>query len=233
MKSSDENGREVNDFDEGEIESDEDSSSRRRRRDGDKKTGKEAPAAVEVTKESEEEGEINDGEKVKKAFIPRVLCKYYQRGKCTWGRGCKFLHPGVNDTGNYSFLEFQDPNLKLYQQAQQQQQAAAAAAAAKSNSETDLTSSAEPNERPSTGAADNQPIQTESAWERGLRHAKEMKERAKRRKQMEKDQFDDKKMNLSLKDFENEKDNDERYINAERYPFKNFFFFLFNFIFNK
>lgn len=36
-----------------------------------------------------------------------------------------------------------------------------------------------------------------------------------RRKQMEKDQFDDKKMNLSLKDFENE--NDERYINAERY----------------
>ena len=48
---------------------------------------------------SEEEGEINDGERVKKAFIPRVLCKYYQRGKCSWGRGCKFLHPGVNDTG--------------------------------------------------------------------------------------------------------------------------------------
>lgn len=34
---------------------------------------------------------------------------------------------------------------------------------------------------------------------------------------MEKDQFDDKKMNLSLKDFENEKENDERYINAERF----------------
>lgn len=37
-----------------------------------------------------------------------------------------------------------------------------------------------------------------------------------RRKQMEKDQFADKKMNLSLKDFENEKENDERYFNAER-----------------
>lgn len=67
--------------------------------------------------QSEEEGEINDGEKVKRAFIPRVLCKYYQRGKCSWGRGCKFLHPGVNDTGNYSFLEFQDPNAKVFQQA--------------------------------------------------------------------------------------------------------------------
>lgn len=59
-------------------------------------------------------------------------------------------------------------------------------------------------------------MQTETAWERGLRHAKEMKERAMRRKQMEKDQFADKKMNLSLKDFENEKENDERYFNAER-----------------
>ena len=52
----------------------------------------------------EEDGEINDGEKTKKAFVPRVLCKYYQRGKCTWGRTCKFLHPGVNDTGRYIIL---------------------------------------------------------------------------------------------------------------------------------
>ena len=62
----------------------------------------------------------------------------------------------------------------------------------------------------------NEPLQTESAWERGLRHAKEMRERAQRRKQMEKDQFDEKKMNLSLKDFENEKENDERYVNVEK-----------------
>lgn len=52
-----------------------------------------------------EDGEIDDGEKVKRAFIPRIPCKYYQRGKCTWGRGCKFLHPGVNDTGNF-FINF-------------------------------------------------------------------------------------------------------------------------------
>jgi hypothetical protein len=110
----------------------------------------------------------------------------------------------LNKIGNYSFLEFQDPNAKVYQQQAPPQQAP-----------PDLDDS-EAQVGGSTSSKDNQPIQTESAWERGLRHAKEMKERAMRRKQIEKDQFDDKKMNLSLKDFENEKENDERYINAER-----------------
>jgi hypothetical protein len=49
---------------------------------------------------NDEEGEINDGETTKRTFIPRIHCKYYQRGKCSWGKSCKFLHPGVNDTGN-------------------------------------------------------------------------------------------------------------------------------------
>ncbi len=143
--------------------------------------------------ETEEDGEINDGEKVKKAFIPRVLCKYYQRGKCTWGRTCKFLHPGVNDTGNYSFLEFQDPNAKVYQQQFNAPEAV---------------------DKTADTTAETEAVQTESAWERGLRHAREMKEKAKQRKLAEKDQFDDKKMNLSLKEFENEKENDERYFNV-------------------
>ena len=130
--------------------------------------------------------------------MPRVLCKYYQRGKCTWGRGCKFLHPGVNDTGNYSFLEFQDPNVKVYQQ-----QPIPIASDLGDNRSSSLTL--------------NENAQTETAWERGLRNAKEMKEKALRRKQTEGDQFEDKKMNLSLKEFENEKENDERYVNVERY----------------
>ena len=111
-----------------------------------------------------------------------------------------------NNLGNYSFLEFQDPNAKVYQQQSTAQQ----------QTPNYLEYSEAQTTVDSTSAKDSQPIQTESAWERGLRHAKEMKERAMRRKQIEKDQFDDKKMNLSLKDYENEKENDERYINTER-----------------
>ena len=154
---------------------------------------------------------------MKKAFVPRVLCKYYQRGKCTWGRGCKFLHPGVNDTGNYSFLEFQDPNAKVYQQQQLTVSATASISAAAS-------------ERPTGTVSKNDAAETESAWERGLRHAKEMKEKALRRKQTEGEQFADKKMNLSLKEFENEKENDERYVNVERYAKLKFFFSFSNLI---
>lgn len=47
---------------------------------------------------------------------------------------------------------------------------------------------------------------TESAWERGLRTAKEMIRKASKRKEQDID-FDDKKMNLSLTQDELEKDN--------------------------
>lgn len=131
-----------------------------------------------------------------------MLCKYYQRGKCTWGRTCKFLHPGVNDTGNYNFLEFQDPNAKVFQQqsvdqAEAEQQAAADREAMKET------------EPP-----------TETAWERGLRQAREMKEKARLRKLAAKEagSFKDKQMNLSLKEFEDEVENDERYMNVEKPP---------------
>lgn len=166
--------------------------------------------AVDLPKSDDEEGEINDGEKSKKTFIPRVLCKYYQRGKCTWGRTCKFLHPGVNDTGNYTFLEFEDPTLKAFQQ-QQISQTREENASAELDSNAMIVKDAVINNTTSIA-----PRASESAWERGLRHAKEMKEKALKRKQKEKDEFMDKKMNLSLKEFENEKENDERYINVER-----------------
>ena len=152
-----------------------------------------------ATPETEEDGEINDGEKVRKAFIPRVPCKYYQRGKCTWGRTCKFLHPGVNDTGNYSFLEFQDPNAKVYERQSLEQAEAEQAAAAASREAMAAETAAE------------------SAWERGVRQAREMKERARLRKLAEKDTFREKQMNLSLREFEEEGENDERYMNVEKY----------------
>ncbi len=161
---------------------------------------------------SEEEGEINDGERVRKQFVPRVMCKFYQRGKCSWGRSCKFLHPGVNDTGNYTFLEVEDPNVRVYQQSQ-------ATAAVQKSSSAGQDDTDKPEAAANSKDLDHAPAvpQNESAWEKALRQAKEMKERAKLRKQAEqKEDFLDKKMNLSLKEFENEKENDERYLNIEK-----------------
>lgn len=100
-------------------------------------------------------------------------------------------------------MEFQDPTAKVYQQS----------TSAVSDKELEPAKNREAN----ISSQPDESAHTESAWERGLRQAKEMKEKALRRKQMEKEQFEEKKMNLSLKEFENEKENDERYVNVERF----------------
>jgi nuclear protein NHN1 len=172
-----------------------------------------AEEAKEVKQLSEEEGEINDGEKLRKTFVPRVLCKFYQRGKCSWGRSCKFLHPGVNDTGNYTFLELDDPNARVYQQ---QTTASASSNQAENPATNQEDESEDMNNVRDLDRAPAPPV-NETAWEKALRQAREMKEKAKLRKQAEqKEDFLDKKMNLSLKEFENEKENDERYLNIEK-----------------
>jgi hypothetical protein len=101
----------------------------------------------------------------------------------------------LNLKGNYSFLEFQDPSLKSFE---------------KQFIQNNIQSETESN------INDNAILNNESAWERGLKNAKEMKNKAQKRKLIEKDDFYDKKMNLSLKEYEIEKENDERYINVEK-----------------
>ena len=44
-----------------------------------------------------EDGEIKDPGG-KKPFV-RPICRFFMRGNCTWGMGCRFLHPGINDKG--------------------------------------------------------------------------------------------------------------------------------------
>ena len=35
--------------------------------------------------------------------VPRETCRFFERGNCTWGDRCRFVHPGVNDRGNAVF----------------------------------------------------------------------------------------------------------------------------------
>lgn len=37
----------------------------------------------------------------------RELCT--STGHCTWGMNCRFIHPGVNDKGNYSLISKPEP----------------------------------------------------------------------------------------------------------------------------
>lgn len=161
-----------------------------------------------------EEGEVSDeDEKRPEETEPKPVCRFYTRGQCTWGMSCRFLHPGVTDKGNYTMFDMIRP--------------------------VPVNAHAPPygpggvvpsfhhdfrNERPGMhpmhhGAAPPQarplpePV-VESAWERGLRTAKEMMRKANKRKEQDMD-FEDKKMNLSASQDELERDN---YYIRERSP---------------
>lgn len=126
-----------------------------------------------------EEGETRDGP----LDVPQERkkpCRFFTMGNCTWGDRCRYLHPGVNDKGNYNMFS-DDDKFK-------------------------------PQEGPGVpgfppqiqGAPwDNHPPPfmappvAETAWEKGLRHAKELKKRALQRKVQEPD-FVQKREVLSL-----------------------------------
>ncbi|XP_015605861.1 zinc finger CCCH domain-containing protein 18 isoform X2 [Cephus cinctus] len=137
-----------------------------------------------------EEGELSDGEDARpEETEPRPVCRFYNRGQCTWGVSCRFLHPGVTDKGNYTMFDMVRP------------MAYPPHASGPHEFRPHI-------ERPSIvrplhvyGAPPHTPkveeVPTESAWERGLRHAKEMMRKANKRKESDMD-FEEKKMNLSL-----------------------------------
>ncbi|XP_027241473.1 zinc finger CCCH domain-containing protein 18 isoform X2 [Cricetulus griseus] len=105
-------------------------------------------------------------------------------GNCTWGMNCRFIHPGVNDKGNYSLITKTEPF--------------------------------PPNGAPPLGPHPLMPANpwgapvvdeilpppppeppTESAWERGLRHAKEVLKKATIRKEQEPD-FEEKRFTVTI-----------------------------------
>lgn len=151
------------------------------------------------------------------------MCRFYTRGQCTWGSSCRFLHPGVTDKGNYSMFDtvrpvpvthsgargaYQQPD---YHDFRNERPAIVQRAIHHPVYHHDPRSGLPPSAAPDIPVA-------ESAWERGLRTAKEMMRKANKRKEQDAD-FDEKKMNLALSQEEFvEKDpyyNKERAISPE------------------
>ncbi|KAL4685904.1 hypothetical protein H8959_001501, partial [Pygathrix nigripes] len=175
---------------------------------------KEGGSSFRLKDDDLEEGEVKDPSDRK--VRPRPTCRFFMKdvvtplstllppisnsipfrgqvkGNCTWGMNCRFIHPGVNDKGNYSLITKADPF--------------------------------PPNGAPPLGPHPLMPANpwggpvvdeilpppppeppTESAWERGLRHAKEVLKKATIRKEQEPD-FEEKRFTVTIGEDEREFD---------------------------
>lgn len=144
-----------------------------------------------------EEGELTDEDENRpEETEPRPVCRFYNRGQCTWGSSCRFVHPGVTDKGNYTMFDMVRPLVPVngppvYPPVDY-----------RSPYEKPL-----PMGVPYQGPRKEEAPVFESAWERGLRQAKEMMRKSTKRKETDMD-FEEKKMNLSLGQEELDKEND-------------------------
>ncbi|XP_048731663.2 zinc finger CCCH domain-containing protein 18-like isoform X2 [Ostrea edulis] len=150
-----------------------------------------------------EEGEIREPG-TRKPFIPPI-CRFFTRGVCTWGNNCRFIHPGVNDKGNYRMIERSEFGPSNYGQGSGPWQG--------------------PGEKPATEDIEEEelppppmPPKVETAWERGLRHAKEQLKKANMRKEQETD-FEHKRLNLSVEEERELNKENDRYKNVHKDPY--------------
>jgi len=134
-----------------------------------------------------EDGEISDEDETlrNERNEPKPVCRFYSKGQCTWGSSCRFLHPGVLDKGNYSMFATPRPILPGEPDKEQQ-----------------------PKEEEVEPVFQRPPAPAfETAWERGLRQAKEMRRRSHKRREMDVE-YEEKKASLSLTQIELDKEND-------------------------
>ncbi|XP_061333787.1 zinc finger CCCH domain-containing protein 18-like isoform X1 [Pezoporus flaviventris] len=155
----------------------------------------------EIDDDDLEEGEVKDPSDRK--VRPRPTCRFFMKGHCTWGMNCRFIHPGVNDKGNYSLISKPEPF--------------------------------SPNGAPPIGPHPLMPANpwggpvvdeilpppppeppTESAWERGLRHAKEVLKKATIRKEQEPD-FEEKRFTVTIGEDEREFDKENEFFHDWNY----------------
>lgn len=123
----------------------------------------------EEKEESElEEGELSDGDDARpEETEPRPVCRFYNRGQCTWGVSCRFLHPGVTDKGNYTMFDMVRP--MAYPPH------ASGPHEFRPHIERPPIMRAPPGFPAHAHPAKIEEPPAESAWERGLRHAKEVR----------------------------------------------------------
>lgn len=62
------------------------------------------PAAWVLCRSPVEQGELSCAHGPGPPDLPLV-----STGNCTWGMNCRFIHPGVNDKGNYSLITKAEP----------------------------------------------------------------------------------------------------------------------------
>lgn len=161
-----------------------------------------------------EEGEVSDeDEKRPEETEPKPVCRFYTRGQCTWGMSCRFLHPGVTDKGNYTMFDMIRPVPVNAHAPPYGPGGVVSSYHHDFRNERPPMHPMHPVNAPPQARPIAEPV-IESAWERGLRTAKEMMRKANKRKEQDMD-FEDKKMNLSASQDELEKDN---YYIRERSP---------------
>ncbi|BFZ19185.1 hypothetical protein BsWGS_22223 [Bradybaena similaris] len=154
----------------------------------------------ELTDDDCEEGEIKEPGS-RKPFI-KPMCRFFQRGSCSWGPSCRFLHPGVNDMGNYQLIELPG---------------SAPAGVRARLGVPDMWPELEEEAPLPPPLLPEIPL-VETAWERGLRLAKERKKAAER-KEKEPD-FEEKRLNLSVdNEWEVNKENERLPVVTSKNPY--------------
>ncbi|KAI5716957.1 hypothetical protein M8J76_015160 [Diaphorina citri] len=185
------------------------------------KNGGDGGVEMKGKKEEEEleEGEVSDeGETRPEESEPRPICRFYSRGACTWGSSCRFLHPGVTDKGHYTMFDMIRPmaapplahgpyHAPLRPPEHYGPPPGAVLEPRVPGGAALLPPVVRSKEDPSAPLVPGAVPTAESAWERGLRQAKEILKKSTKRKETEVD-FEEKKMNLTLGQDELDKEND-------------------------
>ncbi|XP_066541236.1 zinc finger CCCH domain-containing protein 18 isoform X2 [Hoplias malabaricus] len=158
----------------------------------------------EIDDDDLEEGEVKDP--MDRKIRPRPICRFFMKGNCTWGMICRFIHPGVNDKGNYSLISKPDPFSPN--------------GAPPGGTGPHPLMPSNPWTAPAIEELPPPPLPVEppveSAWERGLRHAKEVLKKATIRKEQEPD-FEEKRFNVTIGEDERDFDKENEFFRDRGY----------------